>query len=931
MATKKPTHTEETIELFGGRTTGNSDVLMLASGGYFLIKNGESTRGTLPIYEEMLLDDKISQVMRIVNSSVLSLMHQFKSEDKLAAEFVQENFDLLRFDDWKEDLLEARSFGYSVQEKIWGARRGRWWIDRLKMVPHDKIDFEVNQYGNLEHVLYHGKPYHPNMFHVFTYPRVRAGNFYGQSDLRCVYREYYSKKVLKQYRNIGLENFGFPVVVCVYDEKEFPKGSAKYNSLMAMIRRLKDDSRIALPGKRAESGEIMPGAKVEFLQPNFSGGGFSAFKAAIDDEDKAIARNLGLPDDLGFSTTGTGSNAKARTQLDMYWDMVIGVAKRVQWTIQTVVNEITAYNFPDAKVQFCFDFESDNGLTEEKARIIQGLSSAGIVIPDEFLSQYLGFEATIRPMVVQVPGSYDSKKKMNFFSNHGFKQYDQAVNYARIEKALDGIEDEYTDKISGEVQTMVDIFLKKLDKLNSSDVTVEKLDGSAKSAMKKMFTWMMVLSYFKGREESLLELEKKGVNYSSILAYRKTESFASADSGSVNDWVTQWCKDHGVSLNRYDKDYIARVKDWSFSAVQDVSEDVARIIRSELMTQVDYKNPDQIAASVMKKLDANGYIGKTPYQIRTTIRTSSSQFFNNARMSTFQDPDIRGYIVAYQYSAVLDSRTTFFCQQHHGEVIAADDPRLVNITPPAHFNCRSILVPITRDEEALSPNWGLKPMVTRDAQEAYTTPAEGFGGTGTVAISKAESTINELFTPTSADDSEIRYERARLIGDLEEVRDKPALYQDDPNGLEDYNVAILRNYTGDGYYYVNQKLRTHTPGNPYLRCYRDVLTRTLDKLPDWTAGGRVVYRRSEVPKEFLSGKIGPGDYYYNQEFWSSDTADAFDQQRDCMFIIKPKTGKHVRQYNVWNEDEVLFKTNRKFLIEGIDKVGNLWYIKLVEE
>lgn len=834
VKTKKPTHTEETIELFSGRTTGNPDVLMLASSSYFSIINGRSARDVMPIYDEMMLDDKISQVFRIIDSSVMSLRYDLESDNQAAADFVKENLEKIQYDSWIEDLLEARRKGYQVSEKIWEIKGGKYYLERMKYVPQDMIDFSVDKFGNLETVNFNGIPQDKGMFHVFTYPRVKAGNYYGQSDLRSIYREYYSKKILKQYRNIGLENFGFPVVICVYDETMYKKGSENYNSLMSMVRRLKDDARIALPGKVMETGEIMPGARIEFLQPNFAGGGFNAFKQAIDDEDKAIARNLGLPDDLGFSTTGTGSNAKARTQLDMYWDMVIGIAKRVQTSIQEVIDELVNYNFPDTVVKFKFDYESDDGLTEEKSRIILSLRNAGVNIPDEFLTSYLGFDATQTadlsaqntdktkesgkaPVTIstgtpaienvqaaalngaqvtslvdiaskvatgQLPlesakaiakaafplisaedidsifkslasfkpedtpkesGGFDSKKKrLNFQADN---RIDRVVNYARIENALDMIENDATEKIGQEVQTIVDTILKKIDKLSPSDVTVEKLDGASKAKIKKAYSWMIIQSYFKGKEEALLELEKKGVNYSRMsvvyqkFTHQKTmEYFEKAlPDQPIKIWIDEWCKSHGVSLNKYDKEYISRVKDWSFTAVQGLSEDIAREVRDTLNTQVDYKNPDQISATIIESLGKSGYIGKEPHHIRTTVRTSSSQYFNNARMNMFNDPAMRGYITGYQYSAVMDSRTTFFCEQHNGEIIAADDPQLINISPPAHFNCRSILVPITQDDGKIEPDWGKKPMTSAEYQEAYGSPAEGFGGKGRVNVSKSRT------------------------------------------------------------------------------------------------------------------------------------------------------------------------------------------------
>jgi hypothetical protein len=51
-------------------------------------------------------------------------------------------------------------------------------------------------------------------------------------------------------------------------------------------------------------------------------------------------------------------------------------------------------------------------------------------------------------------------------------------------------------------------------------------------------------------------------------------------------------------------------------------------------------------------------------------------------------------VSAYQYSAILDSVTTDLCAGLHGKIFDAGDQPV----PPLHFNCRSLLVPITKYE-----------------------------------------------------------------------------------------------------------------------------------------------------------------------------------------------------------------------------------------
>ncbi len=74
-------------------------------------------------------------------------------------------------------------------------------------------------------------------------------------------------------------------------------------------------------------------------------------------------------------------------------------------------------------------------------------------------------------------------------------------------------------------------------------------------------------------------------------------------------------------------------------------------------------------------------------------RTESNKAFNWGRRYRFDpSPAIKGY----RYSAILDERTTDICNFLHGHSWAIDDPNLNEHTPPNHYQCRGLLVPISK-------------------------------------------------------------------------------------------------------------------------------------------------------------------------------------------------------------------------------------------
>jgi SPP1 gp7 family putative phage head morphogenesis protein len=86
-----------------------------------------------------------------------------------------------------------------------------------------------------------------------------------------------------------------------------------------------------------------------------------------------------------------------------------------------------------------------------------------------------------------------------------------------------------------------------------------------------------------------------------------------------------------------------------------------------------------------------------PHRLEAILRTNATEAFNQGRLVTARGaaPLLRGLI----YSAVIDSRTTPVCRFLDRKIIRLDDPHLERLTPPRHWNCRSVLVPVPLDME----------------------------------------------------------------------------------------------------------------------------------------------------------------------------------------------------------------------------------------
>ena len=88
------------------------------------------------------------------------------------------------------------------------------------------------------------------------------------------------------------------------------------------------------------------------------------------------------------------------------------------------------------------------------------------------------------------------------------------------------------------------------------------------------------------------------------------------------------------------------------------------------------------------------------WQARTIARTENSKMYNMGRLTRYQDPQLEGFVEALQYSAIVDTRTTEICRHLDFRVIPIQNQaEILEYTPPNHFQCRSVWLPVNRYEE----------------------------------------------------------------------------------------------------------------------------------------------------------------------------------------------------------------------------------------
>ena len=91
----------------------------------------------------------------------------------------------------------------------------------------------------------------------------------------------------------------------------------------------------------------------------------------------------------------------------------------------------------------------------------------------------------------------------------------------------------------------------------------------------------------------------------------------------------------------------------------------------------------------------------TGYRTTAIVRTANLGAYNFGRREVGDDKDVKDFIIGYQLSAVLDGETSEVCElvaELEPQIRIEDEGLLNDLTPPLHYNCRTILVFMTKED-----------------------------------------------------------------------------------------------------------------------------------------------------------------------------------------------------------------------------------------
>ena len=688
------------------------------------------------VYQKMMTDEQVKAVVRFKRDAITSRQFMFECEhDDLSDEENEHREKLFNhiiaeikgsFTDALNGIMSAMYNGYSITEKIYSHveyQKKAWvGIERLEVKPCDTFFFHTDAYGRTEKIVQKFEMNEQEIdldkfIHYVQNPDV--DKHYGRSELRECYRAWFSKDMAIKFQNIHMERFaaGF-IWVQPKEGKALVQGSAELTALQSVLGNLQATSAIILPGN----------VDLHLEHPATT----DLFERKIAQEDKAIAKALLVPNLLGITEQGNvGSYSQSETQLEAFFWTLAADGQRLEDALnEKLFRDLGEYNFGDGYYpQFKFKPISERrkmDMIKTWTALVTGKAVQASDTDENHLRELLEFPEKGEPLIAPVdpnapklgpdgkpiidptaPQLVPDSKSMPATPKKNAKPPDETIvgksviaisAFSRAMKRVDFA------VIGNKADNNTQDTAYAIAAINSAAVArvvalaVEMKLGTAEGDPRDI----QKLNYTASEMSALKNAVLNGLKE----AWSIGESHARKEISKANHAYTAFAV-NDLALQDVAAAYL---KQKSFSLAGDINAATQKTIRNILLEGIKVsKTQEETKRAIYKALESDGMLteeaviealGTTTVKsanarIETAIRTTSFEAINEARYQFFSDPELRGFVEALEYSAVLDDRTTEICSQLDGETYGMDSEVWATFRPPNHFNCRSILIPVT--------------------------------------------------------------------------------------------------------------------------------------------------------------------------------------------------------------------------------------------
>lgn len=642
-------------------------------------------------YEKMTNDDQVNVCLRLKKDLILGEGATIKNMDDNQDEIVKD-IEKALFEDYEgnfvddlEEILTAYDFGFSITEKIFKVReKGMAGLKALKTRhPNSWLIYQDDQ-GNItkfeQKTVAGSIDVNPKSLIHFVNDK-KFQNPYGTSDLRAAFNAWVAKTHVVKYFSIYLEKAASPIPVGKYD-KNAPSGFS--DTLLNILKRFQTKTAIAIPKD----------VEVDFLEARTNG---EAYHKAIHLFNMIIGRSLFVPDLVGFtgSETGGGSLSLGKEQMNLFFMHIIRRRNSLEDVVnREIIRPLINYNWGFIEKPPVFKFKPlDDMKAVELAKVwLDAVKGNAYQANEEEINYF-------RKLVKFPEGDVIFKQSPMPLQSNGKPNPEPPDN----EEMDDEQEEESPEEEAKEREADKRMFAKAYDQTPGDyhrkvdfKAIKNKLEDYDKSLMNETLPVVnkMMLD-LKDQIEKKKIVQNQNVDRIDSLSLKYKKELKQI----IKNSFTQIYKD-GIAMAKAEvtksefkkplaQDKFLEVIDQEvFDFIGDYEYTILKKVRVELIAAVKDGRP---LSSVLGILD-DELVKLSDVALERYARTKHTEVFNNARVEYF---DSTGVVTGYQYSAILDDRTSEICSGLHGKFFKAGTEPI----PPMHFNCRSTLIPITKYEE----------------------------------------------------------------------------------------------------------------------------------------------------------------------------------------------------------------------------------------
>lgn len=325
---------------------------------------------------------------------------EFEALDNEIIDLVNDQIRELEYESFtsvlKTIFWDSLVYGYSISEMIFNdsadaARRGEWRVIAIKPKVSFDFDFWADDVGNLDRIFY--KPFglfriHEQLekFVITTYPNRRDGNFYGTSALQSIIQDVNLLQMLEEFEAKGIQRLSVRPIMLWYAGD---LSDTELENYQATLYDLNSSGLASFPMTvDPATGKTDKYAEVEVLEDRASADGIELTRAIIEMLQRRINHTLGTPNDVGFTSTESGSLAKADVESDQMTIASLFDNEFIESFVnRQIIPAMTVYNystFPDRYQlpKFRFSAVKEYYRNMESARTIE-LFKEGILDKDE--------------------------------------------------------------------------------------------------------------------------------------------------------------------------------------------------------------------------------------------------------------------------------------------------------------------------------------------------------------------------------------------------------------------------------------------------------------------------------------------------------------------------------------------------------------------